>query len=73
MSRGGRATAVDLHRKEAFLAADHPLRAKFARLTRLEEAKGLYSNISRIKTQDGGKLISQRRGLRLRGHRLVRR
>lgn len=30
-----------LHRKETFLPAEHPLRAKFARLTAAEEAKGL--------------------------------
>jgi hypothetical protein len=28
-----------LHRKETFLAAEHPLRAKFARLTAAEEEK----------------------------------
>ena len=31
-----------LHRKETFLAPDHPFHPKFARLTRQEESKGLY-------------------------------
>ena len=35
------------------MAADHPLRAEFVRLTRLEDAMGLYANASRIGTQDG--------------------
>jgi hypothetical protein len=62
-----------LHRKEAFLAADHPLHAKFARLTRLEEAKGLYEDTSRIGTRDGWEAVLAAKGLTLRGHRLVRR
>ena len=62
-----------LHRKEAFLAAGHPLRAKFARLTRAEEAKGLYADASRIGTRDGWEAALAAKGLQLRGHRLVRR
>ena len=62
-----------LHRKEAFLAAEHPLRAKFARLTRLEEAKGLYADVSRIGTRDGWEAALAGQGLQLAGHRLVRR
>jgi DNA phosphorothioation-associated putative methyltransferase len=62
-----------LHRKEAFLAADHPLRAKFARLTRLEEAKGLYADTSRIGMRDGWEAVLAAKGLTLRGHRLVQR
>jgi hypothetical protein len=37
-----------LHRKEAFIPADHPLRPKFTRLTRQEERWGLYDNPSSI-------------------------
>ena len=62
-----------LHRKETFLAAEHPLRAKFARLTRLEEAKGLYADVSRIGMRDEWEAVLATKGLALRGHRLVRR
>lgn len=62
-----------LHRKEAFLAAEHPLRAKFARLTRLEAAKGLFADASRIGTRDGRQAVLAAKGSTLRGHRLVRR
>lgn len=61
-----------LHRKETFVAAEHPLRAKFARLTRLEEAKGLYADPARIGTRDGWAAVLTARGFALRGHRLVR-
>ncbi len=46
-----------LHRKEAFLAAEHPLGAKVARLTRLEDAMGLYAAVSRIGTRDGWQAV----------------
>ncbi len=62
-----------LHRKEAFLAAGHPLKAKFARLTRAEEAKGLFADTSRIGTRDGWAAVLAAKGLRLSGHRVVRR
>jgi hypothetical protein len=55
------------------LAADHPLRAKFSRLTRLEEAKGLFADPARIGTRDGWEAVLAAKGLTLRGHRLVRR
>ena len=42
-----------LHRKETFLAGDHPLRAKFARLTAQEEKHGLLDDTSTIGTQRG--------------------
>jgi hypothetical protein len=60
-----------LRRKEAFLAAGHPLRAKFAQLTQAEEAKGLYADPSRIGTRDGWLAVLYAKGLTLRGHRLV--
>ena len=34
------------------MAADHPLRAKFARLTAAEEAKGLLNEVNRIGTRN---------------------
>ena len=61
-----------LHRKETFVATDHPLHAKFSRLTRLEEAKGLYEEPSRIGTRRGWEEVLAVKGFTLRGHRLVR-
>jgi DNA phosphorothioation-associated putative methyltransferase len=61
-----------LHRKETFLPPDHPLYAKFARLTRIEETKGLYDDPPRIGTRDGWNAALAEKGLHLRGHRLVR-
>jgi DNA phosphorothioation-associated putative methyltransferase len=61
-----------LHRKEMFLAPDHPLRDKFARLTRFEEQKGLYEDSSRIGNRDGWIAALSAKGLCLKGHRLMR-
>lgn len=61
-----------LHRKEAFLLDDHPLHSKFARLTRIEEKHGLYEDTRRIGTRDGWNAVLEQKGLRLRGHRLVK-
>ena len=61
-----------LHRKEAFLNSDHPLHAKFARLTRLEESKGLYDDPAHIGTRRGWEELLSEKGLTLRGHRLIR-
>jgi DNA phosphorothioation-associated putative methyltransferase len=60
-----------LHRKETFLAPDHPSREKFARLTRIEEQKGLYEDTSRIGTRDGWNEVLAAKGLHLKGHRLL--
>jgi DNA phosphorothioation-associated putative methyltransferase len=61
-----------LHRKETFLPDEHPLRAKFARLTEAEEAKGLLDRANRIGTRNQWLNVLAERGLTLRGHRLVR-
>ena len=61
-----------LHRKETFVASDHPLHAKFARLTRQEEAKGLYEAPTHIGTRRGWEELLSTKGLSLRGHRLIR-
>jgi DNA phosphorothioation-associated putative methyltransferase len=61
-----------LHRKETFLAADHPLRERFARLTRQEEAAGLLDETATIGTRRGWEERLAGRGYRLAGHRLVR-
>jgi DNA phosphorothioation-associated putative methyltransferase len=62
-----------LHRKESFLGGDHPLREKFARLTRQEEEQGLLEDTASIGTRRGWEERLQSKGFRLQGHRLVRR
>ena len=69
--RGSRNPPI-LHRKETFVAADYPLHGKFSRLTRQEEAKGLYEEPSRIGTRRGWEEVLEAKELRLRGHRLLR-
>lgn len=61
-----------LHRKETFVSPDHPLHAKFSRLTRQEEVKGLYEHPSRIGTRRGWDEVLAEKGVTLRGHRVVR-
>ena len=61
-----------LHRKETFVASDHPLHAKFARLTRQEESKGLYEAPAHIGTRLGWEELLSAKGVSLRGHRLIR-
>ena len=61
-----------LHRKETFLHPEHPLHAKFAKLTRIEETKGLFENPRAIGTRDGWNAALAEKGLHLRGHRVVR-
>lgn len=61
-----------LHRKETFLTSDHPLHGKFSRLTRQEEAKGLFEDSARIGTREGWRCALANKGVRLRGHRLIR-
>jgi DNA phosphorothioation-associated putative methyltransferase len=62
-----------LHRKETFLSSDHPLYAKFARLTGIEEQKGLYADTTRIGTRLGWNACLAEKGLYLKGHRLLSR
>lgn len=61
-----------LHRKEAFLHLDHPLRDKFDRLTRQEEKHGLYEEPHTIGTRDAWTALLEERKLRYSGHRLVK-
>ena len=61
-----------LHRKETFLTPEHPLHAKFSRLTRQEESKGLFDETSRIGTRQGWEERLRDKGVTLRGHRVVR-
>ena len=49
----GAANPPVLHRKETFLTADHPLHARFARLTAQEEKHGLLDDSATIGTREG--------------------
>ena len=60
-----------LHRKELFVSPEYPGYRKFARLTRIEEAKGLYEKTDNIGYEDGWNDALLRKGLYLRGHRLL--
>jgi len=62
-----------LHRKESFLNPEHPLHAKFARLTRQEERHGLLDPAPTIGTRRGWDARLQEAGFSLHGHRLLRR
>jgi DNA phosphorothioation-associated putative methyltransferase len=70
---GDSANPPILHRKEEFVAPDHPDRAKFARLTAQEEAKGLYDSVDTIGFQAQWEELLAEKGVRFRGHRLCRR
>ena len=61
-----------LHRKEEFVPEDHPGREKFARLTRQEERHGLFEEPRRIGLKSQWEAIVAEKGVRFRGHRLVR-
>ena len=62
-----------LHRKDTFLLAEHPLHARFARLSVQEEKHGLLSDTATIGTRDGWNARLSGAGFAVRGHRLVRR
>ncbi|SKJ66904.1 DNA phosphorothioation-associated putative methyltransferase [Mycobacteroides abscessus subsp. massiliense] len=59
-----------LHRKEEFVAADHPKRELYERLTRAEVKAGLYRHPERIGTERGWAAELANAGRTLRGHRL---
>ena len=60
-----------LHRKELFVSRDYPGFEKFARLTRIEQSKGLYENTSQIGFEEGWRKVLEQKGLYLKGHRLL--
>jgi DNA phosphorothioation-associated putative methyltransferase len=62
-----------LHRKEALLTTDHPLHAKFARLTQQEEKHGILDDAATIGTKEGWHARLNATGFVLRGHRRIRR
>jgi DNA phosphorothioation-associated putative methyltransferase len=57
-----------LHRKETFLHAEHPLYAKFARLTEQEEQHGLLDDSATIGTRAGWHEHLRQAGFTLHGH-----
>jgi DNA phosphorothioation-associated putative methyltransferase len=61
-----------LHRKETLLPADHPLHARFARLTQQEEKHGLLDDTATIGTREGWQRRLHKKGFMVRGHRLVK-
>jgi DNA phosphorothioation-associated putative methyltransferase len=61
-----------LHRKEDFLSIDHPLRAKFARLTKQEGGWHLYEKPELIGTKEGWQKELNERGVYFSGHKLLR-
>src|SRR5262249_35446153 len=61
-----------LHRKESFLTSDHPLHAKFSRLTQQEEKHGLLADANAIGTRDGWDRRLAEHAFLVRGHRLIR-
>ena len=60
-----------LHRKEAFLETGHPFHEKFARLTRIEEEKGLFDDTTMIGRRDAWNALLAANKLYLSGHRLL--
>ena len=61
-----------IHRKEEFVAADHPRRVLWERLTRAEIRAGLYEHPERIGTIQGWHDTLTGAGVTVRGHRLTR-
>lgn len=61
-----------LHRKEEFVAGDHPHAAKWARLTRREVAHGLYDDPAGIGYEQGWQQTLAAKELGFAGHRLVK-
>lgn len=60
-----------LHRKEEFVAQEHPQHARWARLTAREVKAGLYDDPTTIGTEQGWSRVLDARGVVLAGHRLV--
>jgi len=67
------ASPLILHRKETFVTSDHPLHARFARLSEQEERHGLLDDSATIGTREGWNARLSAAGFALCGHRLVRR
>ena len=61
-----------LHRKETFLAPEHPRRAGFAALTKAEEAAGLYERTATIGFKLNWERLLREKGVVIEGHSLRR-
>jgi DNA phosphorothioation-associated putative methyltransferase len=61
-----------LHRKEDFVRKEDILRLRYERLTKQEEANGLFARTSEIGTRQAWEKLLEEKGLRIRGHQLVR-
>jgi DNA phosphorothioation-associated putative methyltransferase len=61
-----------LHRKEEFVAADHPKRELWEKLTRAEIKADLYAHPERIGTLRGWEATLEGCGVTVRGHRVFR-
>jgi len=61
-----------LHRKETFLAPEHPRRAAFAALTKAEEAAGLYEHTATIGFKLNWERLLREKGVIIEGHELQR-
>jgi DNA phosphorothioation-associated putative methyltransferase len=68
----GRENPPILHRKELFVAPDHPRFATFERLSEQEERHGLLDDAQSIGTLRAWSERLRESGWTLRGHRLVR-
>ncbi len=61
-----------LHRKETLVADSYPRRDTFARLTRSEEARGLFDHDGHIGNRRQWEELLTEIGLKIKGHRLLR-
>lgn len=61
-----------LHRKELFVAKDHPYYSRFARLTAKEERLGLFANARSIGAQMEWRALLAEHGVSIHGHRVSR-
>ena len=61
-----------LHRKEQFVASDHPMRQVFAALTDHAVSLGLFSDLNRIGMKSFWEKQLQAQGLRVVGHEIVK-
>lgn len=68
-----RANPPILHRKEEFVAGNYPHHDKFSTLTKQEEKWGLYERPASIGTSEGWQQVLKQKGVKLSGHRVVRR
>lgn len=62
-----------LHRKELFVSPTHPSRSVWEQLTDQEEKAGLFEEPSTIGTLGAWRRLLAVKGVRIEGHRLVRR